>query len=262
VSNLAPYSTTILGASPLSFRLRMAALRRLTDRSIARADRVFLLSAQALDLIVEPSLPSKAEIIPMAPPSVPADLSAKRPNIRQPYFLVVSDLLRFKGIEQVVRALALLAPRSRPLVLVCGRFIDRQYARQLQEESRARGLQESFRLVGPVDHDRLLSLMAGCRGCVVPSRFENSSRIPAEAMATGAPVIASDIVPLREACADAALYFPLDDVDTLRAHLERLVGDDLFRLDLTRKGAARIRGMSSTDASARILTSLEHLLDL
>lgn len=261
VSNLQPYSPDVRQMYRGRAQLRLEMLKRLTDRSIARADRVFLLSPQALNLIQESSLPSKAELIPMAPPNIPP-VAVIDPEVREPYFLVASDLLRFKGVEQIVRALALLPGRSQPLVLVCGRFVERGYVRQLQEEIRARGLQGRVHLVGRTDHDHLLSLMAGCRACIVPSRFENLSRVPAEAMAMGVPVIASSILSSHEACGEAALYFPLDDVRTLSSHLQRLLVDDGIWSELTRKGTTHIAGMSSDDASGRILRSLEDLAGL
>ncbi|HEV8420322.1 MAG TPA: glycosyltransferase, partial [Actinomycetota bacterium] len=206
VSNLAPYAPEVRRMYRGKERLRLEALKRMTDRSLRHADRVFLLSAQAFDLIDSRVLDGRAEVIPMAPPRSGVGSTVEAPAGL--FFVIVSDLLRYKGIELALDALAMLEG-ERPSLLVCGNALDGRYAARLRERADRLGVADRVRFLGSLDHRAVLGLFSSCIACIVPSRFENKSRVPVEAMAMGAPVIASDLVTFRESCGDTALYFDL-----------------------------------------------------
>ena len=77
---------------------------------------------------------------------------------------------------------------------------------------------------------------------VCPSRFEGFGLTPIEAVASGTPVVASDIPPHREFGGDAASYFRLDDDDALagavRTALDRAAPDPAVVRDLSIPSAA------------------------
>lgn len=60
------------------------------------------------------------------------------------------------------------------------------------------------------------------RVLLVPSAYESYGRVAVEAMASGIPVIASDLPGLHEACGDAAIYCPPDDPQAWSAALKML----------------------------------------
>jgi glycosyltransferase involved in cell wall biosynthesis len=257
VSNLAPYAINVRRMYRGKERLRLEVLRLLTDRSLLRADRVFLLSAQAFDLIDPGILDGHAEIIPMAPPS-PTD-GPISPALTEPFFLIACDLLRYKGIELAIQALAAIKD-LRTSLLVCGNALDARYARELREQALGLGLGERVRFLGSLDHNALLGLLGECIACIVPSRFENKSRVPVEAMAMRAPVIASRLRTFQESCGEAALYFDLDHPHPqLAEHMNRLIHDDDLRNRLRRAAGTRLLAMQATDATERILASIEQL---
>jgi glycosyltransferase involved in cell wall biosynthesis len=257
VSNLAPYAGEVRRMYRGKERLRLEALKWLTDRSLEHADRVFLLSTQAFDLIDPGILDGRAEVISMAPPST-AGLPASGTSAG-PFFVIVSDLLRYKGIELAIDALAALEG-DRPSLLICGSALDGRYAARLRDQAERLGVSDQVRFLGPLDHQVVLGLFRSCVACIVPSRFENKSRVPVEAMAMGAPVIASDLVTFRESCGDAALYFDLARPHTqLAAHMKHLLHDGKLRHRVGEAGAARLGAMRHTEATEQILASLERL---
>jgi glycosyltransferase involved in cell wall biosynthesis len=257
VSNLAPYAPEVRAMYRGRERLRLEALKRLTDRSIDHADRVFLLSVQAFDLIDPAILDGRAEILPMVPPKPARGVASQTPP--GPFFVIVSDLLRYKGIESAIEALAALES-GRPSVLVCGNALDDRYARRLRHLAGRLGVADRVRFLGPVDHAGVLALLGSCVACIVPSRFENKSRVPIEAMAMGTPVIASDLPTFRESCGEAALYFdPAQPHPSLGEHMGALLREESVRGRLRGAGIARVGTMSPTDATAQILESLERL---
>src|SRR5260370_36882680 len=71
-----------------------------------------------------------------------------------------------------------------------------------------------------------------------------------EAMACGCPVVASDIAPLREITAGAAVLFPAGDLDALASALRDFVRSTRLRQSLREQGLSRARDFS-WDHSAR-----------
>ena len=260
VSNLAPFASEVLERCRPPERIRNEVLRRMTSWSIARADLVLLQSRQAPGLIGSTKLAGKAETVPHSLPHVASDVdSDANAAVKPAYFVVVSDLYKFKGIETVVDALAQIPARARPMVHICGRPLEADYVADLVERASRLGVQNSLNLRGHVEHGELTRLLSGACACIAPSRFENLSRVPGEATAAGTAVIASDIPSFREACGTAALFFPVGSHKELAGCMMSLMGDDDLRRRLVDASRRRMAGASQGHASARILDLLEEL---
>jgi glycosyltransferase involved in cell wall biosynthesis len=256
VSNLAPYSPVVRELYGGRDWLRLESLRRLTDRTIAHADHVFLLSRQAYALIDGALLANKSEVIPMAPPPLPPrvdhdDLPA------EPYFVIVGDLMRYKGVEVVLEAMSHFAPDAVPLLLVCGAHTERSYLDALRSRVASLGLCDRVRMLGPTEHPRVLAMIAGARACILPSRFENLTRVPIEAMSLGTPVVARNIESYRESCEGAAMYFDFEDSEQLAEHMRALVRDDAFRAEWAQRATEHARSLRPEEATSRILQTLQ-----
>jgi glycosyltransferase involved in cell wall biosynthesis len=240
-------------------RIRLEALRKLTDRTLARATQVFILSEQAHGLI-DPALLEGAQLLPMAPPSPPvqgeeADSAVPLDAPHEPFLLVIGDLLRYKGVEFVADALQMMPVIERPRVLVVGRLLDRRYVSALQQRIRAAQLDAHLRLIGPASQVRVLELLRRAVACILPSRFENASRLPMEAMSQGTPVIASDIASFRESCGNDAAFFDLADPHGLAALMRRVVADRPYRERLAMRGSRRADSLHPWIASERIVAT-------
>jgi glycosyltransferase involved in cell wall biosynthesis len=98
-----------------------------------------------------------------------------------------------------------------------------------------------LRCVGPghgfVSDDELLELYRTCAIFVLPSLYEGFGLPLLEAMACGAPCIASDDPALVEVAGGAALHFQRGDRSALNQILMNFTGEQ--RLDLSIKGIAR-----------------------
>lgn len=92
---------------------------------------------------------------------------------------------------------------------------------------------------GEVDDARLASLYAGAAVFAFPSRYEGFGLPLLEAMALGAPVVASDAASIPEACGDAALYFRAGDAQALAQQLERVITDPVLAASLRERGRRR-----------------------
>jgi glycosyltransferase involved in cell wall biosynthesis len=114
---------------------------------------------------------------------------------------------------------------------------------------------EGVEVTGFVDRERLRTLYQQARVFVYPSRYEGFGIPPLEAMACGAPVIATRTGAIPEFAEGAALLIDPGDRDALRESLVRLLRDEPLRRELRCRGAERARQFR-WDRSARLMTDL------
>jgi glycosyltransferase involved in cell wall biosynthesis len=92
------------------------------------------------------------------------------------------------------------------------------------------GISEHLRLTGYLNDGDLRALYSSCQAFIYPSLYEGFGLPPLEAMACGAPVIASRIPALQETLGDAAVLIdPLDVDGFARAVIELLQTDERRR---------------------------------
>ncbi len=111
---------------------------------------------------------------------------AKKP-VNKPVILCTSRLAERKGVEYLVRAMALV-PKAK-LILAGTGILEpklKQLVKQLHLSSRVKFL-------GMVPHDRLSSIYRQSSLFVLPSLSESQSNSLLEALATGLPVVATNI---------------------------------------------------------------------
>ncbi|MCA1828164.1 MAG: glycosyltransferase family 4 protein [Myxococcales bacterium] len=102
--------------------------------------------------------------------------------------------------------------------------------------------------LGFVADDELVDLYRTCALFVLPSLYEGFGFPLIEAMACGAPCIASDDPALVEVSGGAALHFPRGDASALRRLIEKVLGDPG---DLAQKGIDRARGFRWDECAAK-----------
>jgi alpha-1,3-rhamnosyl/mannosyltransferase len=157
------------------------------------------------------------------------------------YLLVVATLEPRKNLARLVRAYAGLpaALKTRhPLVIVGARG---WLSSELERTIAPLEASGTARRLGYVGEDELPLLYAGAHAFAFPSLYEGFGLPVLEAMASGVPVLTSNVSSLPEIAGDAALTVdPLDD-DALRNGLERLLEDSAWRTAATARGIARAR---------------------
>ena len=105
-----------------------------------------------------------------------------------------------------------------------------------------------LRFVGPpddyVDEAEKRALLQRCRAVVHASRFEGFGLPVLEALAHGAPLVCSDIEPLREIAGDVPRYVDPDDTASIEAGLEAVLRDRDLRQRQVSAGPARAANFS------------------
>lgn len=155
----------------------------------------------------------------------------------------VGRLQERKGVRVLLDAVAAVPAATLAFV---GGGPDREH---LVAEVARLGLGERVQARSFVAHDELPGVYREFDVICVPSIatpgwIEQFGRVAVEAMASGVPVIASDVGSLPEVVGDAGILVPPGDVDALAAALRRLDDDPQLRHDLAERGRKRAERFS------------------
>jgi glycosyltransferase involved in cell wall biosynthesis len=159
----------------------------------------------------------------------------------------VARINAVKGTDTVIRAFGRLTASARlRLTLVGPDALDGAMQRLADEVVPA---DREVRFLGP--RDDVAELLRGASVGVLVSRREGLPLVLLEMMATGLPVIVSDIPELRAIVSHErdGLVVPVDDVDAVTTALQRLAGDAELR---ARLGAEAVRSARQRMTGSRI----------
>lgn len=103
---------------------------------------------------------------------------------------------------------------------------------------------DGVEFLGRVSDDELVALYRGAAAYLDAAVYEGFGYQPLEAMACGAPVVASNATSSPEVAGDAALLVDPLDAEALAAALVRVLEEPALVEDLRRKGFERARGFT------------------
>lgn len=165
--------------------------------------------------------------------------------------LAVSSPSPYKGFGLLLEAYDQWTSADKPPLVVVG-GVPRSLVREDLRGKAVRGVT----FVGRVSDDELRRLYRDALFFVHPSSYEGFGIPPIEAQASGAPVLASAIPPLREVLRTSADYFEPGSARELEKALDRLAGDEDRRRELRARGienAARFSWRRSAELISRII---------
>jgi glycosyltransferase involved in cell wall biosynthesis len=205
--------------------------------------------------------PERIAVIPhgvdlAAFPAEPPDLAARRRT--RSGRLAVGFLARGcpeKGLDQLVRALPILASRQHIEVIAAGAEIDteRDYVASCQTLARELGVSDRFRWLGQIDRAAKLDLLQAIDVFALPTpRAEAKGLSAIEAMAAGVPVVASNhgaFTEMLDGEQAGVLHAPGDPADLARA-INAVVADEEMAGRLGRHGHLLARSRHSAAAMA------------
>jgi glycosyltransferase involved in cell wall biosynthesis len=171
----------------------------------------------------------------------------------QGYALYGAALEPRKNLPRVLDAVALLRRRrsDAPPLVVAGP------AGWRNDAIRARLAEPGIRYVGYLDREELAALMAGSLMFLYASLYEGFGLPALEALASGAPVLASTDPALTEVVGDDAVRVDPGNVDAIASGMARLVDDRDLRNDLARRGPRRAQAFTWSRTAARTLALYE-----
>ncbi|HEV7237809.1 MAG TPA: glycosyltransferase family 1 protein [Thermoanaerobaculia bacterium] len=146
------------------------------------------------------------------------------------YILFAGTLEPRKGVDDLIDAWRALA-RPRPRLVLCGGI---GWGKRIDEEN---GIEQT----GYVSRERLRELYRRALVFVYPSHHEGFGIPPLEAMACGAPVIATRTGAIPDYAEGAAMLVAPSNRDALRDAIARVVRDRSLRAELRARGPERAR---------------------
>jgi len=206
--------------------------------------RVVITPTQAVrqDVMTHYSLPeSRVVVIPAGVDALAARPSPRKgqlPRLPESFILYPAHGYAHKNHERLLVALAGLRDEGLEVPCVFTGHL-RAASTDLTARARSLGIAGQVLALGYVPGPVLEALYSACLFLVFPSLFEGFGLPVIEAFAAGAPVVCSDIPPLRETAGAAALYFdPLDPASIGACIREMWLNEDLRR-DLQAAGLQR-----------------------
>lgn len=165
----------------------------------------------------------------------------ERYQIQQPFLLYAGNIRPQKNIPRLVEAFAVARteleadPRYTNLrLIIIGDEISKYPAvRRAVNQSR---VEHFVRFLGFVPFDTLRVFYELATAFVFPSLYEGFGLPPLEAMASGTPVVASEIGALPEAVGDAAMLVNPENVFDIARGIKELLLNDERRAELIEKG--------------------------
>jgi glycosyltransferase involved in cell wall biosynthesis len=249
--------TSVVTINDLSWRLRdgmhperrVAWIERRLPASLAQASRLIAISSfTACELTERLGVAAdRIDVVPLAPspifrPLSPAEAGPllRRLDLRpEGFVLSVSTLEPRKNFDRLLAAHLRLpaALRARhPLVIAGGRGWGETLTNPAADRAARAG---ELRLLGHVSDPDLAVLYRGCAVFAYPSLYEGFGLPIVEAMACGAPVVASGTTASGETAGTAALLVdPLDEHSIAEA-LRTVIEDATVAAELRAAGLAR-----------------------
>lgn len=122
-------------------------------------------------------------------------------------------------------------------------------------------LRDRIHMLSSVPLQELASIYRGATMFAITSIYEGFGFPPLEAMASGVPVVASNVTALPEICGQAVLYTDPLDPHEISQQLNRLCTDGRLRAEMISSGLNHVRGFtweSTAQQIYKILTDVSN----
>jgi len=179
---------------------------------------------------------------------------ARHYGIERPYFLYVGVVAAHKNVMLLIDAM-IAAPSMREADLVLTGPWQEPFASDLRSGLEGAGLAERVHMIGPVgqENDDLPNLYSAAIALVFPTLYEGWCSPPLESMASGTPVIASDIASVREVVGDAGVLLPADRPEAWAVEMERIASDKEWHQQLTTAGLLHVKQHTWEHSANRLI---------
>ena len=232
------------------------------DQRLARASDLLIACSEAVRSHVAERLRVPAESIDVIPNGVDCtrfsaggNVDALAASLGIPagtrVVASVGRISRQKASDDVVRAARTICDARRDCVFVMAGADDDPFARTVRAMVADLGLEPRVVFTGHLTD--VASLYALADVVVMPSRWEGFGLVLVEAMASGTPLVATDVGPIPEVVGEgAALFIPPDSPAALASAVLRVLDDPALARSLAAHGRARARTFSWEVAASRL----------
>lgn len=186
----------------------------------------------------------------------------ERYQVNYPFLLYAGTIRPQKNIPRLIEAFALLRgeleshPKYKNLrLIIIGDEISRYPSvRRTVIQSR---VEQSVRFLGFVPFDTLRIFYETASAFVFPSLYEGFGLPPLEAMASGTPVVCSNVTSLPEVVGEAAYIVSPDNVFEIARGIKEVLLDENLRKTLVQRGLEQSRRFQWEETARQVLTLYE-----
>ncbi|WP_165000261.1 glycosyltransferase family 4 protein [Anaerophilus nitritogenes] len=154
-------------------------------------------------------------------------------KIHKPYILYIGNVRAHKNIDRLIKSYKKLRQMTNKYKLV---IIGEEHKNLKNVD-----MDNEILMLGYVDRKDLSILYAAASLFVFPSLYEGFGLPPLEAMASGTPVITSNVSSLPEVVGDAAIQINPYDIDQLTMSMYNVLVNEELSKKLVDKGFQRIK---------------------
>ena len=211
-------------------------IRNLADK----AKKIITVSEFTKDEIVN-KLTIKAEKIEVIYNGIDESFHQNRESLvlERPYFLYIGNRRSYKNINRMLKAFAVASISRDYLLAFSGEPDD-----LLRKEIEMLNISNRIKFFGNIDDRDLPSIYKGATALLFVSLMEGFGLPVLEAMASGTPVITSNITSLPEIAGSAAILVNPNDIKDISIAIERIVTDTALRSSLINLGFAQAKNFS------------------
>lgn len=176
--------------------------------------------------------------------------------------LFVGRLCARKGVKDLLLAVSRMAKFSDLHVVLAGSVADKQYVSELRAEVCRLNMTEIVDFRGILRTEELLEELSQCVCLVLPAHQETAPMVIQEAMASGVPVVASNIcgIPYQVDDGKTGFLVPPGDFEALADRLSTLLGNGTLREQFG--AAARLRAENEYRAATVARKTLDVYRDM
>jgi glycosyltransferase involved in cell wall biosynthesis len=180
----------------------------------------------------------------------------KKFKITAPYILFVGTIQPRKNIARLIEAFAKLKTENIELIIVGKKGWLWEEILAAPEKFK---IQDRITFLDFVSNEDLPALYKNAQCFVLPSLYEGFGLPVLEAMKFGCPTIISNVSSLPEVGGDAAVYFDPASVDDIAEKIDKVIGDEKLRAEMTEKGYNQVKKFSWEKTASKTLEVLQEL---
>lgn len=213
-------------------------------RSLQSAKAIIAPSAHTKDLLVKAYNlpPGKIHIIHIGFSEVFKQGKGQESSGKEKYILYCGRISRMKNVERLINAFRLIQEKLDHVLVIAGSG---------RRPSNV-GTDEKIIFKGFTSEKDLAALYRRASLFVFPSLYEGFGLPPLEAMASGCPVVVSNVSSLPEVCGDAAFYVNPRSTESIAGGILKVIANDSLRKEMIEKGLRRA-SLFSWEKTAREL---------
>lgn len=176
----------------------------------------------------------------------------ERYQLQDRFIMYAGNVKPHKNLGRLLDAFMLLRQQRRYddlKLLITGSEVSRSQA--LRRAVHRYNLHKHVRFLGFQSEDTLAALYRLAAVFVFPSLYEGFGLPPLEAMASGTPVVVSNVSSLPEVVGDAGVLVNPYDAQSIADGVSHVLEDGAFRAGLVSRGIVRARSFSWRDSARR-----------